>query len=327
MRNWKLLGIFVVLSLINLIMFLPWISYIVGGFIIAYFLYPFYTAFPRWFPKRIAALFSIGIFTILTIVGTYLVFVQAYNEFIKYIPKMVEIVKTHTGKGLVSLELEIILRYISKAIPQIINFASQWIINIPNLLLGTFIAFVSAYYFLINGKEASDYILTLITDREDDKNSLKETVKAYLDAVILGQLFGSAAQAILSYLGFLILNIPLAALLSIIVFILAILPIVGPWVIWGTILLYMIFVKVNYALAIFTFIYGFMVVGLVDNVIRALLLSSKARLHPLIALISMLGGTAIMGFPGLFVGPVLSGVLLSLIAYYKEHGELSISKN
>jgi len=313
------------LAIVNLLMFLPWISYIIGGFIIAYFLYPFYTSFPKWFPKRIAALISIAIFTGLTIVGTYLVFVQAYSEFVKYLPTLLHYVEVHKS-SLTKMQLDFLVKYLAKSIPQLLNLASSFIINIPNLLLGTFIAFVSAYYFLINGKEASDYILSLITIGERDKQDLKDVVKAYLDAVILGQLFGSAAQAILSYLGFLILNIPLAALLSIVVFILAILPVVGPWVVWGAILLYMLFIEGNYALAIFTFVYGFLVVGLVDNVIRAFLLSSKARLHPLIALVSMLGGTALMGFPGLFVGPVLSGVLLSIIDYYKEYGELSISK-
>jgi predicted PurR-regulated permease PerM len=52
--------------------------------------------------------------------------------------------------------------------------------------------------------------------------------------------------------------------------------------------------------------------GISDNLIRPILLGNTARIHPWLAFIAVLGGIAIWGFSGVFVGPILAGVSLSL---------------
>ncbi len=323
----KIQWLFIAILFLNFLIFLPYLSYIIGGFVLAYFIYPFYSLLPKKIPRRVAAILMIAIFTILVSLGSFIVILQAYNELVKYFPKLLNSIN-HLQlriEGIQLLPTNLLTSLTKMLFPTVVSFASNLATHLPDFVMGTFISFVSAYYFLIDGPQAKDYILSLISDNKKEIEGLVKTIKAYLDAVILGQLFGSAAQAIVSYFGFLVLNIPLAALLSIVVFFLAILPIVGPWLVWLGITIYMI-LQGKWALVAFSTIYGFFVVGLIDNVVRAFLLSSRANLHPLLALVSMLGGVTLIGFPGIFIGPVVVGLLLSFLDYYKEYGKLSIAK-
>lgn len=59
--------------------------------------------------------------------------------------------------------------------------------------------------------------------------------------------------------------------------------------------------------------FGALVIGTVDNYLRAILVSERAQLHPLAVFFSVLGGLFLCGAVGLFVGPVLFVVGMSLL--------------
>lgn len=52
----------------------------------------------------------------------------------------------------------------------------------------------------------------------------------------------------------------------------------------------------------------------VDNVLRAVLVSDRTQLHPLIVFFSVLGGVFVFGAVGILVGPVVFVVALTLVA-------------
>jgi hypothetical protein len=72
--------------------------------------------------------------------------------------------------------------------------------------------------------------------------------------------------------------------------------------------------------AIFLVVYGAGFVGTLDNVIRTYVLQSNVTLHPLLAFVSVLGGLQLMGFWGVFIGPVVAALLHGLIKIF--NGEL-----
>ncbi len=65
-------------------------------------------------------------------------------------------------------------------------------------------------------------------------------------------------------------------------------------------------------------LWGALVVGTVDNVIRPLVIGSKVELHPLLLLFSLLGGLQVFGFIGIFIGPVVISVIAALINILRE---------
>ncbi|MCA8989246.1 MAG: AI-2E family transporter, partial [Planctomycetaceae bacterium] len=65
-------------------------------------------------------------------------------------------------------------------------------------------------------------------------------------------------------------------------------------------------------------IYGFAFVGTLDNIIRAYVLHSDAKLHPLLAFVSVLGGLQVMGLWGVFIAPVVACCLYAIIRIFNE---------
>ena len=69
---------------------------------------------------------------------------------------------------------------------------------------------------------------------------------------------------------------------------------------------------------IFLILWGALVVGTVDNVIRPLVIGSKVELHPLLLLFALLGGLQAFGFIGIFIGPVVISLIAALISMLRE---------
>jgi predicted PurR-regulated permease PerM len=67
--------------------------------------------------------------------------------------------------------------------------------------------------------------------------------------------------------------------------------------------------------AIFLALWGSVVVGLVDNLLRPLLISGRAEVPTLAVFIGVIGGLAAFGFIGLFVGPIVLGLLIALFRF------------
>jgi len=122
-------------------------------------------------------------------------------------------------------------------------------------------------------------------------------------AVVQGALVGGA---------FWIADLSAAALWGTITAVLSLLPVVGAPVVWvPAAVIMMSGGRAGAGVAMFAF--GALVVSTVDNWLRAVLVSDRAQLHPLVVFFSVLGAVFVFGAVGLFVGPVLFVVGLSLI--------------
>ncbi len=70
-------------------------------------------------------------------------------------------------------------------------------------------------------------------------------------------------------------------------------------------------------------LYGFFVVSMIDNIIKPKLIGDRAGVHPILVLLGVLGGLALIGFVGFIIGPLVLAMLNALIEIYeKEKAEL-----
>jgi len=74
----------------------------------------------------------------------------------------------------------------------------------------------------------------------------------------------------------------------------------------------------NYISGFGLLIYGALVVSLVDNVVRSKVIGTRAKIHPAIVMIGLLGGLQIFGLVGIILGPLVLSFLLSSMRLYKE---------
>jgi predicted PurR-regulated permease PerM len=142
-------------------------------------------------------------------------------------------------------------------------------------------------------------------------SELLETIDSTVTGVIQG-LFGTGlAQALVAFAGFLIAGVPAAFLLSVATFFLSVLPI-GPPLVWGGAALWLLY-QGQMGWAIFMALWGFFAISTIDNLLRPYLISRTSKLPLLLIVLGVLGGVSAFGFIGLFIGPPVLAIGLTLV--------------
>lgn len=139
---------------------------------------------------------------------------------------------------------------------------------------------------------------------------LVETVGGTVKSVVFGLLGTALAQGGLAFIGFAIAGVPGSLLLGIITFLLSLVP-MGPPLIWVPVTLWL-FWQDAVGWGIFMLVWGVFVISGVDNVIKPYLISRGSNLSFLLVFLGVLGGVVAFGFIGLFLGPTLLAVGITL---------------
>lgn len=193
-----------------------------------------------------------------------------------------------------------------------------------HVLLGFFIGLIAFFYFLKDGPRFVKSLINLspLDDRYDRTilNKLQNTIHS----VIQGSLAIALIQGFLTSIGFFIFGLPSPVLWGSIAAIGALIPGIGTALVIAPAVLYLAVVG-NIGGAIGLAIWGVLAVGLVDNLLLPKLLGSRARIHPLFILVSVLGGLAFFGPSGFLLGPLVLSLLYGLSDIYtilfKQHIE------
>ena len=129
--------------------------------------------------------------------------------------------------------------------------------------------------------------------------------------VVYGILGTALAQGVLAGVGFAVAGVPGALLLGLATFFLSIIP-VGPPLVWGSATLWL-FYQGHLGWAIFMFLWGALVISLVDNFLKPIIISRGSKLPFILVFLGVLGGVIAFGVIGVFIGPTLLAVGYRLI--------------
>jgi predicted PurR-regulated permease PerM len=130
--------------------------------------------------------------------------------------------------------------------------------------------------------------------------------------VVYGILGTALAQGVLAGVGFAVAGVPGALLLGLATFFLSIIP-VGPPLVWGSATIWL-FSQGHLGWAIFMFLWGALVISLVDNFLKPIIISRGSRLPFILVFLGVLGGVIAFGVIGVFIGPTLLAVGYRLIS-------------
>lgn len=136
-------------------------------------------------------------------------------------------------------------------------------------------------------------------------------------SVVYGILGAAIAQGVLATLGFLLAGMPAALLLGMAVFLFALIPVGAVQLILMPSAGYLIW-QGETGWGIFLFVWGFFVVGNIDNILRPYLISRGANMPLAVILLGVLGGILTLGLLGLFVGATVLGVCYALLKEWSE---------
>jgi len=136
--------------------------------------------------------------------------------------------------------------------------------------------------------------------------AIEQTVKA----VVYGLVLTALVQGFLVGLGYLVAGVGAPVFLAALTTVCGLIPFAAPAV-WGGVCVWLL-IKGSTAAAVGLLIWGSIVLGWTDHIVRPFLISREAEIPFLVVLFGVLGGLASFGLVGLFVGPVILAVLLAV---------------
>lgn len=193
--------------------------------------------------------------------------------------------------------------------------ASRFVVTrvtlIPAMVLQLAIVVLSTYFMLVDGRRLYHWVSDKIPLSRDIRRSLVTSFQSATSSVVLASIAAAGAQSLLVFVAFLVLRVPLAPLAAVAAFIGGWIPTVGPTPVWGAAALWL-YLQGSPTRALLMVGVG-VAVGIIDNIVRPLVLRGRAEMHPLLSLLAILGGIAFLGVPGIFIGPLLASLVISLL--------------
>ncbi len=181
-------------------------------------------------------------------------------------------------------------------------------------VVGLLILIVSLFFLFAEGQRMLDAAVRLSPLEERYVRELANEFTRVCRAVVTATLLSAVAQGVLAGIGFYFAGMQESvALLMLLATVLAMVPFLGAAAVWVPVCLYLYFVDDRPTAAILLAIYSFVVVSGVDNLIKPLVLHGQSNLHPLLALLSVIGGLQALGPIGILVGPMVVVFLQTLL--------------
>ncbi len=184
-------------------------------------------------------------------------------------------------------------------------------------LLKLFVMLYAMFFFFLRGpqwiQDFASYLPLTAEDRQQVINRWLSVTSASLKGILgIGVL-----QGFLVGLAFWVIGLEGAAFWGTIVVVMSAVPGIGPPVIWIPAALYL-FLTGQTGWGIGLTIWGAVVVGTIDNVLRPRIVSAEARIPDLLILVSTFGGIGMFGAIGIIIGPVVAASLVTILDIY-EH--------
>ncbi len=187
--------------------------------------------------------------------------------------------------------------------------------------LGTVVSFTTTvfllFFFLRDGRRLYAAALGLIPLEEPRKLRLAHHIGDVTRAVVFGTLATSVLQGISVAVGFMIVGLPSPVVFGVAAAVLSVLPVGGTAFVWGPAAAWLLMTG-HVGAGTFLLVWGGLIVGLADNLLRPLLISGRSEVPTLAVFIGVLGGLAAFGMVGMFLGPLVISLAVALVRFADE---------
>jgi len=180
-------------------------------------------------------------------------------------------------------------------------------------LLGLAVMIIALYFFLVDGPAMIHSLMKLSPLDEKYEEQLIDKFDDITRSVVVALLLAAFVQGLLAGIGYYFAGVGSVFLLMALTMLLAMVPFLGAASVWISVCLWLLFFEQRTTAAIILAIYGASIVSTIDNVIKMIVLHGRSKLHPLLALLSVIGGIKALGLIGIFVGPMAVAFLQTLL--------------
>lgn len=176
---------------------------------------------------------------------------------------------------------------------------------------------IAFFFLLVDGARLVDWLEQVSPLEEGQTTELLIEFRKVTGAVLISSLATAGVQSLAALVGYLIASVPHPLFFATVTFFVSFVPAVGAG---GTCLVAAILLLAmgHPWMALFLAIWGVVVVGMVDNIIKPLLVKRGLHMHGAIVFFSLLGGLTVFGTVGLIAGPLIVSFFLALVRIYQR---------
>jgi predicted PurR-regulated permease PerM len=182
--------------------------------------------------------------------------------------------------------------------------------NTFDFMVSFFIMLYLLFFLLRDGATLSTRIRDAIPLSASHKRHLFKKFTTVIRATVKGNVAVAAMQGALGGLAFWFLDIQGALLWAVLMAFLSLLPAIGAAVVWLPVAIYFLVTGAIWQ-GVALIVFGVLVIGLVDNVLRPILVGKDTQMPDYVVLISTLGGMALFGLNGFVIGPAVAALFIA----------------
>jgi predicted PurR-regulated permease PerM len=237
--------------------------------------------------------------------------VQHSNELVEALKKVVSNIEQQYDVALASdANINKLGGFIAGSLPKVLGATF-------NTLTTIFFMYFILYFMLVNGRNMENTLFEYIPLRDENVGRLSKEVHTMVKSNAIGIPLIAFAQGVVALVGYLIIGVKEPFFWFGVTCIAAMLPVVGAALAYVPIAI-IFFANEQTGRGIAMLIFGFGIIGTVDNVLRFTLLKRLGNVHPLTTVFGVIIGLKIFGFIGLIFGPLLISLFMLLLKIYSN---------
>jgi len=332
-RTITIIAVIIVLYLSFLIV-KPFLVAIIGAAVLSYIFYPLYRFFESRIPCPLPKNSVAAIITVLIIIAIVLVpmifiasilaqeakegyfYLQGYIRQPEFTTRLPQYLTDNFNLDIKTLE------------QPTLNLANQFIVwiqkivrGLPGAFLNIFITIFAIYYFLKGGRGLNKFLQEIFPLPEGKYKLIFRRFEELTKGIVLGQIVVGIIHGFLAWGAYSFLGVGNPVLWAFLTSILSIIPVLGAGLVWFPIAVYLILLGLPVGLAwkgIALMVYGFLVMSMIDNLLKPKIIGDNANVHPLIVLFGILGGIQLLGLPGILIGPLILALFDVVMGTFRE---------
>lgn len=208
----------------------------------------------------------------------------------------------------------------------LIGSAKSFTQNSIVFLIMLFITFYTLFFFIRDGEAMLKKLMHLCPLGDDHEKMLYDKFTSTTRATIKGSLIVGLIQGALGGAMFAIAGIDGAIIWGILMVLVSSVPGIGSYFIWLPAAIIMLISGHTWT-GVGMILFGSLVIGTIDNFLRPVLVGKDSQMHPLLVLLSTLGGIAVFGISGFIIGPIIAALMMAFWEMYEHSYRKDLNKN
>jgi len=192
--------------------------------------------------------------------------------------------------------------------------------NVASVTLKTLILLFALFFLFRDGPALVARVRHILPFAEAQRDFILRQTRDLIFASVTASLIIGVIQGVLGAFAFGIVGLPSAIFWGALMGLLALLPVIGAWLVWGPAVLWLA-ANGSYGKAAVVAVICAGVATIVEHFVRPFLLSGKVQMNSLLILLSVLGGISVFGFLGFILGPIVVALASTILDVYTSPAE------